>query len=147
MMPQLDTSYFFSQFFWLCVSLAVLVFAFKKYFIPRMNKVFNSREEHIMVYSKSIERLWQSISETEATVKRLYEDGVQKSAEIVKSATIKYENALTEQLKLIKDENEARLNIMRSKIRQEVCSLESVFKRQVEIAAQMAFEQLFSRKL
>ncbi|MDR1034528.1 MAG: hypothetical protein LBL32_01155 [Holosporales bacterium] len=147
MMPQLDTSYYFSQFFWLCVSLSILIFMFKKYFIPRMDKIFQGREQRIKECSEAVERLESDVSEMKAAIAQLQEDGLRKSAEIVKNAIKKYENALDIQLQLVKNENEVKLNATRIRVRKEIDGLESVFRMQVEITAQTAFERLFSGKL
>jgi F0F1-type ATP synthase membrane subunit b/b' len=146
-MPQLDASHYFSQFFWLCVSLTVLVVAFKKCFIPRMDKIFHGREQRIKACSDAIEKLERDISESKMMIKQICEDGLRRSAEIVSNSVKKYENALNTQLKFMRAENEVRMNATRSRIRKEIDGLESVFKMQVEITAQTAFERLFSRKL
>ncbi|MDR1289495.1 MAG: hypothetical protein LBJ77_03885 [Holosporales bacterium] len=147
MLPQLDTSFYFSQLFWLCVSLSVLIVAFKKCFIPRMDKVFQARGQHIKEHSEAIEKLEHDLIETENLIKQIQEDGLRRSAEIVRNAVKKYENAIDTQLKFMRAENEERMNATRNRIRKEIDGLESIFKMQVEITAQTAFERLFSGKL
>ncbi|MDR1476348.1 MAG: hypothetical protein LBI20_03485 [Holosporales bacterium] len=146
MMPQLDSSYFFSQCFWLCVSLTVLVIAFKGYFIPKMDKICHSRDHYMEECSNSIEKLDQKISDEEEMIRRAQEDELRRAAEIVINAVKKYENDLDTQLKCLKTENEARLSATRDRIYNEIKGLESIFQTQVKMTAQVAFEQLFLRK-
>ncbi|MDR1234300.1 MAG: hypothetical protein LBJ92_04125 [Holosporales bacterium] len=146
MMPQLDSSFYFSQFFWMCVSLLVLVMAFKKRFIPRMDKVFTTRDLHLKKYTEMVAKLKDEISIVEEEIKKSHEEEIKRSAEIVREAIKKSENALATQMNFVKEENEGRVNATRDRLSKEIGGLESVFKMQIEIAAQAAFDQIFVRK-
>jgi F0F1-type ATP synthase membrane subunit b/b' len=111
-----------------------------------MDKIFHGREQHMKAYSNAVEKLERDISEAKAMVNQVYEDGLRRSAEIVANAIKKYENALDTQLKFMRAENEARANAARNRIRKEIDGLESIFKMQVEITAQTAFERLFTER-
>lgn len=57
MLPQLDLTHYTSQMFWLLVSLAVLVIAMQKVFVPRMNGIITRREKTIVDNEASLTEL------------------------------------------------------------------------------------------
>jgi F0F1-type ATP synthase membrane subunit b/b' len=130
----------------MCVSLTVLVIAFKKRFIPRINKMFASRDQHLKKYSEMVEKLKGEIEVVEEGIEKLHEKEAKRAAEIVREAIKKSEATLAMQLNIVKEENEGRVNATRDRLSKEIGGLESVFKMQIEMAAQAAFEQIFLGK-
>lgn len=61
MVPQLDTAFYISQLFWLVVCLLVLVFAFKKFFLPKISNLTISRERYINDLKSEVQMLEQQI--------------------------------------------------------------------------------------
>jgi hypothetical protein len=120
--------------------------AFKKRFIPRMDKVFTTRDLHLKKYTEMVAKLKDEISIVEEEIKKSHEEEIKRSAEIVREAIKKSENALATQMNFVKEENEGRVNATRDRLSKEIGGLESVFKMQIEIAAQAAFDQIFVRK-
>ena len=106
MLPQLDSSYYISQFFWLSVCFGILIFAFKKVFIPRMNALIDKRDSAIEKGRENVAILTEEISKLEQEISNLKNLELKRSAEIIKEASRKSEKILSEQLSTLKKENE-----------------------------------------
>lgn len=49
-MPQLDSTWYISQLFWLCVSFFTMLFIMSKIFVPQISKIMNLRQRKIDDY-------------------------------------------------------------------------------------------------
>ncbi|MDR3031349.1 MAG: hypothetical protein LBU35_03115 [Holosporales bacterium] len=146
-MPQLDSSSYCSQLFWLFISLSVLVLLFKKYFIPRMNLIIEKRDGHISKYNSEIEKLECDVKILSENLREIQNNSIIKSAEMIHAATKKSSEFLDEQIKIIKKENEELLNGIKKRLEEEIKSLDSAFKTQIEITSQIIFNKLLERKI
>ncbi len=143
MLPQLDFSFYSSQFFWLVVCFCILIFAFKKFFIPRMNNPLSRRDTVIENGKISISRLEAEIEKLENEINNMKSLEIKKSAEIIKNVVKKSEKILRGQLMVVKDENEQLITGMRKRFKDEMKSLESTFKIQIDITSEILFDKLF----
>lgn len=108
--------------------------------------MFASRDQHLKKYSEMVEKLKGEIEVVEEGIEKLHEKEAKRAAEIVREAIKKSEATLAMQLNIVKEENEGRVNATRDRLSKEIGGLESVFKMQIEMAAQAAFEQIFLGK-
>ena len=143
MLPQLDFSFYSSQFFWLVVCFCILIFAFKKFFIPRMNNLLSRRDTVIENGKISISSLEAEIEKLENEINNMKNLEIKKSAEIIKNVVKKSEKILRGQLMVVKDENEQLITGMRKRFKDEMKSLESTFKIQIDITSEILFDKLF----
>ena len=146
MLPQLDSSVYFSQLFWLFVCLSVLVWLFKKYYIPRMNMLIERRDNTISGYKSDVEKLEKDIDSAKEEIKRINTEALKKSSEIISAATKKSERILDEQMKLIKKENDELVYGTKKRLEGEMKKLDSAFKVQIDIAAQTIFDSVFEKR-
>ncbi|MDR0942628.1 MAG: hypothetical protein LBM19_03400 [Holosporales bacterium] len=144
MLPQLDSSFYTSQLFWLFVCLAILIAAFKKCFIPRINSIRLKRSSFIEKKNNDIKVLESSVLKLEEEIRALKELEIKRSSEIIKDAVKKSEIALNERSKIIKRENEKSIDETRSKFGSEIKNLELRFNSQIISATQKIYEKLFS---
>lgn len=145
MLPQLDIAYYTSQLFWLFVCFVILIFLFKKVFIPRMNSLLSKRDSIIEDDKESISNLKTEILALENEINSIKDRELNQTSKIVKDSIIKSEKVLADQLKFIKDENTELLHAERLKLKSEINSLESSLKNQIENSANMFLNKLFLR--
>ena len=146
MLPQLDSSVYFSQLFWLFVCLSVLVWLFKKYYIPRMNMLIERRDNTISGYKSDVEKLEKDIDSAKEEIKRINTEALKKSSEIISAATKKSERILDEQMKLIKKENDELVYGTKKRLEGEIKKLDSAIKFHIDIAAQTIFDSVFEKR-
>lgn len=146
MLPQLDTSHYFSQFFWLVVCLVILILVFKKVFIPRVNTIMNRRQSILEQNTKITNDLTREIESLEEEIEKIRKREKQQVTDIIKEAIRKSEKTLNEQLLLLKAEQEELTSSIRQRFNDETASLGTAFKLQVNTVAQMIFERIFSHK-
>lgn len=146
MLPQLDTTYYLSQFFWLVVCFCVLIFAFKKVFIPRINALITRRDSFVKKEQEGAEELEQKIRAIEKEIEGIKIQKIKRSAEIIKAATKKSKKVLEDQLSTLKKENEELTANLRKKFKNDIINLESSSKIQIEETAQVVFDKLFRRE-
>ena len=146
-MPQLDSAFYFSQLFWLFICFIILIFAFKKFFIPRMDYLLFKRSNYIEKTMLNASKLDLEVSNLNEAIKKLGEEEIKKASEIVSAARKKGNNLLNEQIALIKEEHNGLINSTKSRLTNEIRGLDSTFKIQVDIIAQSVFDKLFSEKV
>ncbi|MDR3224523.1 MAG: ATP synthase F0 subunit B [Holosporales bacterium] len=143
MLPQLDSSTYVSQLFWLFVSIAILVVSLRRRFIPRINGILSKREKLIESGNKEVKVLNTEAEKLENTLRSLREAEVKKSSEIIQVAIKNSEKTLSEQLGIAKAENDEIMSGTRKKLNNDINSLESDFKPQIDATAQTIFEKMF----
>jgi F0F1-type ATP synthase membrane subunit b/b' len=147
MIPQLDSSVYFSQLFWLFISLSILTVLFKKRFIPRMNLVIDKRDKHIHNCNIEIKNLKDNIKTLHENIENTQKKSTKQSAEIISTAIKKSSDIFNNQIKIIKQENEELINGTRKRQEEEIKNLDSAFKIQIDITAQSIFSKLFERRI
>lgn len=63
MVPQLDTAFYISQLFWLITCLLILVFFFKRFFLPKISELTMSRERYVNNLKSEVHNLEQQIQD------------------------------------------------------------------------------------
>lgn len=145
MLPQLDSTYFVSQLFWLVVCFAILILLFKMVFIPRMNSVLKKRDTVMTEGKNAISKLESEISNLKDEIKTIKDREIQESAKIIKSAISRSEKMLSAQLKYIKNENAEALLAERLKHKSELQSLKADLQNLVTESSQVFLDKLFLR--
>ncbi|MDR2667145.1 MAG: hypothetical protein LBB34_03490, partial [Holosporales bacterium] len=84
MLPQLDISVYFSQLFWLSVCVSTLIIAFKKCFIPRINRLISERNAFISQKEDNIQKLEIELRKIEDDIEALKNHGLARSSEIIR---------------------------------------------------------------
>ncbi|MDR0695699.1 MAG: ATP synthase F0 subunit B [Holosporales bacterium] len=143
MLPQLNSAFYTSQVIWVIVCLAVLIMAFKKSFIPRINAALEKREEFIRRLGSDIQTLETEIMVLKDKIREIQQEEIRQTSAIIRDATKKAEVMLEEQMKNLKAENEDLINGTRRHLREEIKGLGQVFKLQIDITAGILFEKLF----
>ena len=144
MLPQLDSNFYISQLFWLVICFLILIFAFKKVFIPRMDSIMSKREELIKTGTSQIADLELQVSALKKDVESLKNEEIARTAEIIKEPILKAKKILDDQMNILKEENESLIQGERKKFRNEMNSLNSSFKFQIDITSQILLDKLFS---
>ena len=126
-MPQLDSSFYISELFWLFISFMIL-FSFVKYYVsPRMYKIFEEREAKIAGTLRKAEKLRNEAmkfeSEYNAKLNHAYKTATIKISKAVeefnRETQIKRQNRDKESVLLLK-EAEKRINEFRKKTEKEM---------------------------
>lgn len=63
-MPQLDTTWFISQFFWLCVCFFIMLFFMSKVFLPKITDILEQRQRKIDDYLVKAHQLKEQAEES-----------------------------------------------------------------------------------
>ncbi|MFI3241651.1 MAG: hypothetical protein R3Y43_03705 [Alphaproteobacteria bacterium] len=108
-MPQLDPTWFVSQFFWLCICFGMLYFVVSKFLAPQMTKILETRQHKIDAY---INKAQSFKDEAEKSLKE-YESALKKAKDKVDNQIATQQKDLE---KLIDDKNQE----VTDKINQEV---------------------------
>lgn len=85
-LPQLDTSTFSSQIFWLAVSFAVLFILMWKVALPRVTDVVDSREQKIRADLERAEQLRDEIAKTEEEIAKVLSEARAEAQDIMRKA-------------------------------------------------------------
>lgn len=116
-MPQLDTSTFASQLFWLILSFAVLFWLMWKIVIPRIAEVLQDRQERMDDDLEKAEKLRNDSAEVLEAYEKTIADGRAQAQSILREASDRMEAeaaerqaVLAEKLSQQTAEAEARIN-------------------------------------
>ncbi len=124
-MPQFDTSFYCSQFFWLIICLCILIFSFKNFFVPRMNRLFNTRNDYIQKNIDEKNGIDSQIKNIEDSIKKNLEEAIQNSSQIIKAAKKEADIAFEKKREAIQIENDKLIGSAISKISDEKKLLKS----------------------
>jgi F0F1-type ATP synthase membrane subunit b/b' len=142
-MPQFDVSFYSSQLFWLIVCLLTLVYCFKRIFVPRMDTTLSKRDEHIEKHVRIAVSLENDIAIADNKVEKLQNMHKEEREEIIRNAMRNSERVMENQMRAIREENEALLNSVRYRLYGEMQKLESTFKIHVNDIARGIFDKIF----
>ena len=142
-MPQFDAAFYCSQFFWLIVCLSVLVFLFKKVFIPRMNTILNNRKTYIDRYNFETSSIKTQIKSIDEEIKRKKNDSIAEYNRIVKRAKQKANESYDNKFKAIQLENEKLINSTISALYEEKKHIRSLLNQDTDKMSDLIFEKLF----
>lgn len=88
-MPQLDSSFYFSQIFWLLVCLTVLILFFARVLVPRMENIFRIRQNN----REREEALLGKLQSQKSEAIKIYEENIEAAE---KDAFIRLEQSIRE---------------------------------------------------
>lgn len=142
-MPQFDTSYYFSQLFWLVVCSVVLIWAFKNVFVPRMNSKLLKRNERVKDATIEAEKFEKELNVLRNRVDEIQNNALKKSFDIVAHSRMEAADMISKKMQAVKNENEKVVNAARTQLNDEINSLESAFKCQIEKIAESMLDQIF----
>ncbi|MDR1488434.1 MAG: hypothetical protein LBI26_01695 [Holosporales bacterium] len=145
-MPQFDTSFYFSQIFWLVLCLGFLLILVKRVFIPRMNTSLFKRKEDISKYTKVVENLEKSVNQMKDKISELEKKQDKMITRIIETSNNNFEQVIENQSRAVQEENESLIGSMRFRLRDEIKNIESSFKSYVDDIAVSVYEKIFSNK-
>jgi F0F1-type ATP synthase membrane subunit b/b' len=146
MLPQLDTSVYFSQLFWLFICVFALIVIFKKFFIPRIDGLISKRNSIITEKENNIKKLKLEIRKIETDIETLKNEGLARSSKIMQNAVEKSEMHFKEQLQIAKNKNATSVSGMKENFNEELANLGQAFEVQIENISQFAVERIFLQK-
>jgi len=120
-MPQLDTSTYSSQIFWLIIVFSTMFGIFLGVILPKLSSIFQKRFDT----EKNADQQIQALSEVTLQLQKTYDD----QKEISKKEMQLY---IDESLAAIRDIHENRLQSLEKEIQQELHSLQDNNKHQYE---------------
>ena len=120
-MPQLDTSTYSSQIFWLIIVFSTMFGIFLGVILPKLSNIFQKR----INTEKNADQQIQSLSEVIFQLQKTYEDQKETSKK-------EMQFYIEESLAAIRSINENRLQSLEKEIQQELHSLQSNIKHQYE---------------
>ena len=146
MVPQLDTSFYISQIFWILVCVLVLIIAFKKVFIPRMNKLVDKRSEYIKSLEKNIQELEKQVDELSNKLELVQEKKIIETNKIIEKAQYQCDVLLDQTNRELQTENEIAIKQSRKEADTVIRNLDKTLNEQIENVAQELFEKMFQNK-
>ncbi len=136
-LPQLDTSTFAGQIFWLAVAFAIMYMIFSRRSLPEISGVLENRQNHIQSDLETAERLKSEAS----AAQQAYESGLQEARDAATSA-------MAEAQERVSAKAEKQAEAFREKADKEIMALEKSLETAKEgamddmntIAAEIASE-------
>lgn len=126
-MPQLDPSSFASQIFWLIIAFTMLYFFMSKFFVPRISKIVDGRENSVKSNLETAEKLVAEQKAIKLEIAKLLEEARKTGSEIKNAAIKKAEIGLNEAMAKVESDisrsmvaEEHRLSTFRAKMANEV---------------------------
>ena len=126
-MPQLDPTWFISQFFWLCICFFTMLFLMSKIFIPKIKDILDQRQRKIDDYLLKASQIKE---QAEASLKKYHEALAQANAQAnlaleqsrkeMNDYIAKKQNELAQKLNTKLSEGEAQIKEAREKALKEV---------------------------
>ena len=146
-MPQLDPTWFVSQFFWLCICFFTMLFLMSKIFIPKISDILEQRQRKIDDYLVKANQLKE---QAEESLKK-YQDALAKAtaeANLSIEATrkemneyiAKKQNDLNNKLAVRLEEGEAKINEAHKKAVNDVKNMAQNLS--LDIAAKIGIDNL-----
>ena len=137
-MPQLDTKFWFSQFFWLTITFSILFFFLSKFILPRISANLEARKSQIL---ENIGDAEKKREESEFKIKE-FEEIVEKSKNEAKSYLTQEKEKLAKNINIKKKALEQELSEELQKIELEIQQLrlkapERINKIAVEASADL----------
>lgn len=146
MVPQLDTSFYISQVFWLVVCLLVLVIAFKKVFIPRMNKLIQQRADYMQSLENNIKELEKQVDELSNKLEEVQQKKILETNKIIEKAQRQCDVLLDQTNRELQTENEIAIKQSRKEADTIIRNLDKTLNEQIENVAQELFDKMFKNK-
>jgi F-type H+-transporting ATPase subunit b len=137
-MPQLDTKFWFSQFFWLTITFSILFVLLSKFILPKISANLETRKSQIL---ENISIAEKKREESELKIKE-FEEIVEKSKNEAKSYINNAKEKLIKNINIKKDAVEKDLSVEIQKVETEIQELrnrapERINKIAVETSADL----------
>ena len=120
-MPQLDTKFWFSQFFWLTITFSILFFLLSKFILPKISANLEIRKSQIL---ENISEAEEKREESEIKIKE-FEEIVEKSKNESKIFLKQAKEKITKNISIKKEALEKELSEEIQKIEVEIQELRS----------------------
>jgi F-type H+-transporting ATPase subunit b len=147
-MPQLDSSHFITQVFWLFIVFSVIYFFVSKFFAPRINGIIEVRHQKINQDLNKAESLVKDYTFKQKKMENILEEAKSKATNIKTNAIKKIESDLNLKLQQIDKEfskklatEEERLYRVKTQVAQDIPSIAG------KLAKEMYDAILTSKKL
>lgn len=144
MVPQLDTNFYISQVFWLVVCLSMLCIAFKKIFIPRMNKLLQNRADYIKSLEKNIKDLEKQVDDLSNKLEKVQQRKIIETNKIIEKAQYQCDVLLDQTNRELQTENEIAIKQSRKEADTVIKNLDKTLNEQIENVAQELFNKMFT---
>jgi F-type H+-transporting ATPase subunit b len=137
-MPQLDTKFWFSQFFWLTITFSILFVLLSKFILPKISANLETRKSQIL---ENISIAEKKREESELKIKE-FEEIVEKSKNEAKSYINNAKEKIIKNINIKKDAVEKDLSVEIQKVETEIQELrnrapERINKIAVETSADL----------
>ncbi len=144
MVPQLDTSYYFSQIVWLVICLTILMLFFKKVFLPKMQSTIAKRDKNIFEMKKNIKDLSKKYDGLVEELRILNENRILETKKIIHDTQNKCDQVLNEQIQQLQNDSANTIKKIRSDAENVLQNLDKETDAQIEKIAQQLFDKLFA---
>jgi F-type H+-transporting ATPase subunit b len=138
-MPQLDTKFWFSQFFWLTITFSILFVLLSKFILPKIGANLEMRKSQIL---ENISAAEKKREESELKIKE-FEEIVEKSKNEAKSYLNQAKEKLTKNINIKKEVLEKELSEEINKVEEEIQELRKKAPERInKIAAETSTDLL-----
>jgi F-type H+-transporting ATPase subunit b len=145
-LPQLDTSTFSSQIFWLAVTFSVLFILMWKVALPRVSDVVESREQKIRADLERAEQLRDEIGKTEEEIEKVLSEARAEAQDVLRKAQDKVAEEHAKKQQKIEAELEQKTADAEERIAKARSEALSSMKEVAEEVAMAAVEKLTGDK-
>ena len=111
-----------------------------------MNVALLKRSEYISKVTLDVEKMEKDFEIVQNNILRIKNDALNQSDSIVKTARNDADGAIVAQLLMTKKMHGEIVDSARKNLNNEICSLESTFKNQIDLLAQSIFDGVFLKK-
>ncbi len=146
-MPQLDPTWFVSQFFWLCICFFTMLFLMSKIFIPKISDILEQRQRKIDDYLVKANQLKEQAEESlkkyqEALAKATAEANlsIESTRKEMNEYIAKKQNDLSDKLSKRLEEGENKINEAHKKAVNDVKNMAQNLA--LDVAAKIGVEHL-----
>lgn len=146
MVPQLDSSYWFSQIVWLTICLGILVLFFKKVFLPRITSSVSSRDKHIQELKDKVSSLTKLYEKFTQKLTDIDNQRIKETQKIMTETKDRCEKILNEQLKVIDLKSKNAIAEARKDADKLLKNLNETIKAEIDVTTKLVVNKLFGDK-
>ena len=146
MVPQLDTSYWFSQVFWLVICLVILVLFFKKVFLPRITLSISSRDKHIQELKDKVSHMTESYAKLEKILKDVDEKKIKESQKVLNETKARCERILEEKVRIVELKSKNAVVEIKKEADKILKNLDKMIDAEIHNTTQLIVDKLFGEK-
>jgi F-type H+-transporting ATPase subunit b len=125
-MPQFDPSTYASQLFWLIITFGLLVVFMRAFFMPRLMKILDARDQFVRSHKEEAQKLLEQTRELEQKIEQKLKNSQDYVRHLIESTVKEQENSRERLLESINHESTENVKELMSMIaRQRENSLET----------------------